>query len=189
MQLEHLLCQGGTKLLQEPNLFCWNLSFFLFMTMLDENKCMWSVDLMPCWMETWFMWCYYFCAGISVSINGLKKWDELVAWIFIWAVYIVLNLISWKLMVGWEIFGPSLWTMLNWAHPQMGRGVDVSHHVSNHVIGHVNLHVIIAIHVIAKSTATSSSMSSMYVLTPFFTCVKEADSCDAIIFVLEFLFR
>ena len=27
-QLEHLLCQGGTKLLQEPNLFCLNLSFF-----------------------------------------------------------------------------------------------------------------------------------------------------------------
>ena len=124
------------------------------------KKSMWYVDLMPCWMETWFMWCYYFCAGISVSINGLKKWDELVAWIFIWAVYIVLNLISWKLMVGWEIFGPSLWTMLNWAHPQMGRGADVTRHVSNHVIGHVNLHVIIAIHVIAKSTVTSSSMSS-----------------------------
>ena len=47
--------------------------FFLFMTMLDENKCMWSVDLMPCWMETWFMWCYCFCAGIFVSINGWKK--------------------------------------------------------------------------------------------------------------------
>ena len=30
-----------------------------------------------------------------------------------------------------------------------------------HVIGHVNIHVIIAIHVIAKSTATSSAMSSM----------------------------
>ena len=60
----------------------------------------------------------------------------------------------------------------------MGCGADVTHHVSNHVIGHVNLHVIIAIHVIAKSTATSSSMSSMYVLTPFFTCVKEADSCE-----------
>ena len=59
-------------------------------------------------------------------------------------------------MVGWEIFGPSLWTILNWAHPQMGCGADVTHHVSNHVIGHVNLHVIIAIHVIAKSTATSS---------------------------------
>ena len=130
--------------------------------MLDENKCMWSVDLMPCWMETWFMWCYYFCAGIFVSINGWKNWDELVCWIFIWAVYIVLNLIGWKLMVGWEIFGPSLWSMQNWAHPQMGCGADVTHHVSNHVIGHVNLHVIIAIHVIAKSTATSSSMSSMY---------------------------
>ena len=44
----------------------------------------------------------------------------------------------------------------------MGCGADVTHHVSNHVIGHVNLHVIIAIHVIAKSTATSSSMSAMY---------------------------
>jgi len=52
--------------------------------------------------------------------------------------------------------------MLNWAHPQMGRGADVTRHVSNHVIGHVNLHIIIAIHVFAKSIATSSSMSSMY---------------------------
>ena len=34
-------------------------------------------------------------------------------------------------------------------------------HVSSHVIDHVNLHVIIAIHIIAMSTATSSSMSSM----------------------------
>ena len=86
-QLEHLLCQGGTKLLQEPNLFCWNLSFFLFMTMLDENKCMWSVDLMPCWMETWFMWCYCFCARIFVSINvwknGMNWWAE-----FLFGLYI-----------------------------------------------------------------------------------------------------
>ena len=35
------------------------------------------------------MWCYYFCAGIFVSINGWKKWDELVGQIFIWAVYSV----------------------------------------------------------------------------------------------------
>jgi len=51
--------------------------------------------------------------------------------------------------------------MQNWAHPQMGRGADVTRHVSNHVIGHVNLHVIIAIHVITMSAATSSSISSM----------------------------
>ena len=81
-----MLAFGGTKLLQEPNLclqFSWNLSFFswcykLWQVMLDENKCMWYVDLMPCWKETWFLWCYYFCAGIFVWINGWKKWDELV---------------------------------------------------------------------------------------------------------------
>ena len=55
--------------------------------------------------------------------------------------------------------------MLNWAHPQMGCGADVihhvTHHVSNHIMVHVNLHVIIAIDVIAKLTAMSFSMSSM----------------------------
>ena len=39
--------------------------------------------------------------------------------------------------------------------------VSVTFHVSSHVIDHVNLHVIIAIHIIAKSIATLSSMSSM----------------------------
>ena len=80
---------------------------------------------------------------------------------FLFGLYIVLILVSWELMVGREIFGPSLWTRLNWAHSQMGRGADDTCHISNYVIGHVNLHVIIAIHVITMSATTSSFMSSM----------------------------
>ena len=110
--------------------------------------------------------CWDFC---------FDKWVEKMGWIGGLNFYL-----GWKLMVGWEIFGPSLWTRLNWAHSQMGRGADVTRHVSNHVIGHVNLHVIIAIHIIAKSTATSFVMSSM--------CDMEIESVMKIILFVTFIF-
>ena len=49
-----------------------------------------------------------------------------------------------------------------------------------HVISHVNIHVIIAIHVIAKSTATSSAMSSM--------CDMAIESMTKIILFMTFIF-
>ena len=69
--------------------------------------------------------------------------------------------------------GPSTHGMCWWCHLPchlpclMPRHMRSQHHfpcnchVSSHVIDHVNLHVIIAIHIIAKSTATLSAMSSM----------------------------
>ena len=49
-----------------------------------------------------------------------------------------------------------------------------------HVISHVNMHGIIAIHVIAKSTATSSAMSSM--------CDMAIESMTKIILFMTFIF-
>ena len=56
-------------------------------------------------------------------------------------------------------------------------------HVSSHVIDHVNLHVIIAIHIIAKSTATLSAMSSMRDMVIEF--VKKIILFMMFIFVIE----
>jgi uncharacterized protein YqhQ len=73
----------------------------------------------------------------------------------------------------------------------MGCAADVTRHVTYHVDCHVTSmsapchchvidHVIIAIHVIAKSTATSSSMSSM--------CDMAIESVTKIILFVTFIF-
>ena len=97
-------------------------------------------------------------------------------WYAFWAIMTIL-------IKGLKI-RPNWWPTLNWAHPLMGCAADVIRHVnchvSSHVIDHVNLHVIIAIHVITKSTATSSSMSS--------TCDMTIQSVTKIILFVTFIF-
>jgi len=95
----------------------------------------------------------------NVTVNsGLK--------ILFWAV-LLMSLATSEL-------GPSTHGLYCWCHlPRhlpclMPRHLPSQHHfprnchVSSHVIDHVNWHVIIAIHIIAKSPATSSTLSSMY---------------------------
>ena len=76
-----------------------------------------------------------------------------------------LNLVSWKLIAGWEIFGPSLWPTQNWIHPKMGWGADVTCHIIRHVSS--TFHIIdmymssLPATSDATSVATSISMSLM----------------------------
>ena len=81
-----MLAFGGTKLLQEPNLylqFCWNLSFFLFlMLQWTASDARWKQIYVICWFNAMLngnvihvmllFLCWNFC---------FDKWVEKMGWI------------------------------------------------------------------------------------------------------------